>query len=48
MTINADLNQVLVTYVKQQLRFTDKMVECLAIELGMELGVNIKVDRELD
>lgn len=36
VTINAYLNQVRVTYVKQQLRFTDKTVECLAIELGME------------
>lgn len=36
VTINAYLNQIRVTYVKQQLRFTDKTVECLAIELGME------------
>lgn len=36
VTINAYLNQVRVTYVKQQLRFTDKTVECLAVELGME------------
>ena len=35
VTIKAYLNQVRVTYVKQ-LRFTDKTVECLAVELGME------------
>lgn len=36
VTINAYLNQVRVTYVKQQLRFTDKTIECLAVGLGME------------
>lgn len=36
VTINAYLNQVRTTYVKQQLRFTDKTVECLAVELGLE------------
>lgn len=36
MTINAYLNQVRITYVKQQLRFTDKTVEELAAELQIE------------
>lgn len=36
MTINAYLNQVRVTYIKQQLRFTDKTVEMLALELDIE------------
>lgn len=36
MTINAYLNQVRVTWVKQQLRFTDKTVETLAAELQIE------------
>ncbi len=36
MTINAYLNQVRITYVKQQLRFTDKTIEMLAAELQIE------------
>lgn len=36
MTINAYLNQARVTWVKQQLRFTDKTVEMLATELQIE------------
>lgn len=36
MTINAYLNQARVTWVKQQLRFTDKTVETLAAELQIE------------
>lgn len=36
VTINAYLNQVRVTWVKQQLRFTDKTVETLAAELQIE------------
>ena len=36
MTINAYLNQARVTWVKQQLRFTDKAVETLAAELQIE------------
>ena len=36
MTINAYLNQARVTWVKQQLRFTDKTVETLATELQIE------------
>ena len=36
MTINAYLNQARVTWVKQQLRFTDKTVEMLAAELQIE------------
>lgn len=36
VTINAYLNQVRVTYVKQQLRFTDKTVEMISAELGIE------------
>lgn len=36
MTINAYLNQARVTWVKQQLRFTDKTVEILAAELQIE------------
>lgn len=35
VTVNAYLNQVRITYVKQQLRFTDKTVEALAMELGI-------------
>lgn len=35
-TITAYLNQIRITYVKQQLRFTDKTVEALADELNME------------
>lgn len=35
-TINAYLNQVRITYVKQQLRFTDKTIEALASELHIE------------
>lgn len=35
-TINSYLNQVRITYVKQQLRFTDKTVEVLAAELHIE------------
>ena len=35
-TINSYLNQVRITYVKQQLRFTDKTVEALAAELHIE------------
>ena len=36
MTINAYLNQARITWVKQQLRFTDKTVETLAAELQIE------------
>lgn len=36
MTINAYLNQARMTWVKQQLRFTDKTVEALAAELQIE------------
>lgn len=36
VTINAYLNQVRITYAKQQLRFTDKTVEIIAGELGVE------------
>lgn len=36
MTINAYLNQARVTWVKQQIRFTDKTVETLAAELQIE------------
>lgn len=36
MTINAYLNQARVTWIKQQLRFTDKTVETLAAELQIE------------
>ena len=36
MTINAYLNQTRVTWVKQQLRFTDKTVETLAAELQID------------
>lgn len=36
MTINAYLNQERVTWVKQQLRFTDKAIEELAVELHIE------------
>lgn len=36
VTINAYLNQVRVTWIKQQLRFTDKTVEALAAELQIE------------
>ena len=36
MTINAYLNQTRVTWVKQQLRFTDKTMETLAAELHIE------------
>lgn len=36
MTINAYLNQARVTWVKQQLRFTDKTMETLAAELHIE------------
>lgn len=36
MTINAYLNQARVTWVKQQLRFTDKTIEMLAAELQIE------------
>ena len=36
MTVNAYLNQARVTWVKQQLRFTDKTVETLAAELQIE------------
>lgn len=36
VTINAGLNQVRVTYAKQQLRFTDKTVEMTRSELGIE------------
>lgn len=35
-TINAYLNQVRITYVKQQLRFTDKTIEVLAEELRID------------
>ena len=35
-TVNAYLNQVRITYVKQQLRFTDKTIEALAAELHIE------------
>lgn len=35
-TINAYLNQARVTWIKQQLRFTDKTVEMLAAELQIE------------
>ena len=36
MSINAYLNQARITWVKQQLRFTDKTVEMLAVELQIE------------
>lgn len=36
VTVNAYLNQVRVTYIKQQLRFSDKTIENLAIELNIE------------
>lgn len=36
MTINVYLNQMRITYVKQQLRFTDKTVDELSVELHIE------------
>lgn len=36
VTINAYLNQMRVTYIKRQLRFTDKTVEMISSELGIE------------
>lgn len=36
VTINAYLNQLRVTYIKQNLRFTEKTVETLAVELDIE------------
>ena len=36
VTVNTYLNQVRITYVKQQLRFTDKTMETLAAELHIE------------
>ena len=36
LTVNAYLNQMRVTYVKQQLRFTDRTAESLAAELHIE------------
>ena len=36
VTVNAYMNQARVTYIKQQLRFTDKTVEALAAELHIE------------
>ena len=36
VTVNTYLNQARVTYIKQQLRFTDKTVEALAAELHIE------------
>ena len=36
MTINVYLNQTRITYVKQQLRFTDKTVDELSVELHIE------------
>ena len=36
VTVNAYLNQMRVTYVKQQLRFTDRTAESLAAELHIE------------
>lgn len=36
VTVNAYLNQLRVTYVKQNLRFTEKTVEMLAMELDIE------------
>ena len=36
MTINAYLNQLRVTYIKRNLRFTEKTVEVLAAELDID------------
>lgn len=36
VTVNNYLNQIRITYVKQQLRFTDKTIEALAAELQIE------------
>ena len=36
MTINAYLNQLRVTYIKRNLRFTEKTVEVLAVELDID------------
>lgn len=36
ITINAYLNQVRITYIKQQLRFTDKTLEQVAAELQID------------
>lgn len=36
VTINAYLNQVRITYIKQQLRFSDKTIDMLAAELDIE------------
>lgn len=36
LTINSYLNSLRITYIKQQLRFSDKTVEQLAMELQME------------
>ena len=48
MTINAYLNQARVTWVKQQLRFTDKTVEMLAGELQIEPAYLSRLFRKME
>ena len=48
MTINAYLNQARVTWIKQQLRFTDKTVEMLAGELQIEPAYLSRLFRKME
>ncbi len=48
VTINAYLNQVRVTWIKQQLRFTDKTVEALAAELQIEPAYLSRLFRKIE
>lgn len=48
MTVNAYLNQARVTWVKQQLRFTDKTVEMLAGELQIEPAYLSRLFRKME
>lgn len=48
VTINVYLNQVRVTYVKQQLRFTDKTVEHIARELNMEAAYLSRLFKKIE
>ena len=48
ITINAYLNSVRVTYIKQQLRFTDKTIERIAAELNLEAAYLSRLFKKIE
>lgn len=48
ITINAYLNQLRVTYVKQQLRFSNKTLDMISTELGLNLAYLSKLFKKME